>query len=351
MAELLSSYKMKVHKTGERVNAKLIEVTKNSAIFDIGGKSEAVIVDDYFGEAKSFLTKMKPGEEVAAVVVNPESPDGRVLLSVRNTISDIYWRDLEEKKRNGQKVSVFVRAVGEKGLSVDCGSLGGFIPSSQMGSEVLKRKHKLTGETLQVKVIEISRDKNRLLFSEKAVSEAEDIALKTRAIEKMKLGEVYKGRVVQIANFGAFVEVKLLVEKKKIAIEGLVHVSELSWDKVDNVSEVLLEGDEVSVKLIDKNDSKLAFSVRQTQKDPWQAAVEKYKPDKKVEGEVVKISDFGVFVQLEPGIEGLVHMTKIPPATKLRVGDKVNVYVEELDPQEKRISLGLILTSKPVGYK
>jgi len=140
-------------------------------------------------------------------------------------------------------------------------------------------------------------------------------------------------------------------EKEEVELEGLVHISELSWDKVGRAEDAFKAGDEVKVKVIGKTNGKLAFSIRQTQVDPWDKIEDKYKKESRVKGKISKLTDFGVFVQLEPGIEGLVHLTKIPPGKSLAKGDSVNVYVEEIDPKEKRISLGLVLTEKPVGYK
>jgi ribosomal protein S1 len=353
MAELLarSPHKIKIYKIGEKISAKFLEITKKSASFDIGGKSEALIIEDYFEEAKIFLNKLKAGDQIEATVVNPENSEGRVLLSLRETISEANWQDLEEKKKKGQALAVVVRNAGEKGLMVEYGALFGFIPNQQLGSVAAAKKQSLVGSILQVKIIEIDKDKGRLLFSEKAVSEAEDIALKAKALENVKIGEIYEGKVIQITNFGAFVEITVPVNKKKVSIEGLVHVSEISWEKVKTVADVLSEGQKVKVKVVDIRNEKLALSVRQTQKDPWEKAVKNYQPEKRVSGEVVRVSDFGSFVQLEPGVEGLIHITKIPPTRRLKVGEKIDVYVEEVDPRERRISLGLVLTSKPVGYK
>jgi small subunit ribosomal protein S1 len=134
-------------------------------------------------------------------------------------------------------------------------------------------------------------------------------------------------------------------------LEGLVHISELSWDKIGKPEEIVSVGDNVKVKVIGKKNGKLALSIKQTQKDPWEEAEKRYPKDKKVEGKVVRVSDFGMFVSLEPGVEGLVHITKIPPTKKFEVGDDVNVVIEEIDSKAKKLSLGLVLTAKPVGYK
>ena len=163
----------------------------------------------------------------------------------------------------------------------------------------------------------------------------------------MKEGEVYEGVVTTVSDFGCFVEIR----ENKVAVEGLVHISELSWEKVDKTSDVVSEGDRIKVKVIGKKGGKLSLSMKQAQEDPWDEAEKKYKKDAKVKAKVVRTSDFGVFARLEPGIEGLIHLTKIPPGKRFEKGQEVNVYVEEVDAKSRKVSLGLVLTTKPVGYK
>jgi ribosomal protein S1 len=141
------------------------------------------------------------------------------------------------------------------------------------------------------------------------------------------------------------------VSGKKVPVEGLVHISELSWQKIAKVGDMLSEGDRVNVVVIGVDDGKIALSTKKAESDPWGEVEKKYKTEQKLEGVVVRRSGFGLFVELEPGIEGLVHITKIPPGSEYKKGDKVNVYIEEVNKQERKISLGLVLTSKPVGYK
>jgi ribosomal protein S1 len=172
------------------------------------------------------------------------------------------------------------------------------------------------------------------------------------AFEKINEGEIYEGIVTVVAGFGCFVRIEVPVSKgERVGVEGLVHISELSWGKVDRVDDIAREGDKVSVKVVGKREDRLALSIKQAKGDPWRDAAKKYKKDDKVKGKVVRVSDFGVFVELEEGIEGLIHITKIPPGQKLEIGKEVNVYVEEIDPEVRKLSLGLVLTTKPLGYK
>lgn len=230
--------------------------------------------------------------------------------------------------------------------------LPGFIPTSQLGKKASNNPQALIGTRFEAMVIDADRYDNKIVLSERGVSEADEIKLAKVALKKISDGEVYTGKVTKIYSFGAFVQIQVAVKKNQmVSVDGLVHISELSWEKVADPREVVTEGDSVKVKVIGKKDDKLSLSIKQAKKDPWENAVKKYKKDKKVKGKVVRSSDYGVFVQLEPGVEGLIHMTKIPPATKLEEGKKVNVYVEEIDSKTRKLSLGLVLTKKPVGYK
>jgi small subunit ribosomal protein S1 len=197
----------------------------------------------------------------------------------------------------------------------------------------------------------LDRNKQRIVLSEKAVSEKDQIALHEKAQEEVKEGEFYEGIIKQVTNFGIFVEIEVKVNKKSVRVEGLVHVSEMSWEKTSDPLKNFNVGDKVKVRSIKSKDGKLSFSIKQAKEDPWEKIEQKYPIEKQFSGRVVRNSSFGTFVELESGVEGLVHVTKIPPGTDLTPGKTVECYVEEVNREERRISLGLVLTSKPVGYK
>ena len=194
-----------------------------------------------------------------------------------------------------------------------------------------------------------------MVLSEKEVSEAEEIGMQRDAMKEISDGQEFEGEVMTIYDFGAFIKIDAPIGKgkksKTVPLEGLVHISELSFAKVDKPEDVVKVGDKVKVKVIGKRNNKLALSIKQMKDDPWMDVNKKYAKDKKVEGKVVKVSDFGVFVSLEPGIEGLIHITKIPPTHKINVGDEAKCIIEEVNVKDKRIALGLVLTSVPMGYK
>lgn len=354
MEDLLkkASTKIKSFSRGERVKAKLLRVGDRIAYFDVGGKSEGVVADASFLEARSLIESLKEGDEVNAVVLDPENRDGVTLLSLRNAASDEFWKRIEKIYKDGSVLEVAVKTVNPSGLVVAVDHESAFIPTSQLGAEALAKGDSILGAHLKVKIIDIDSDNSRIVLSEKAVSEAARIEDLERALKSVKEGDKYSGRVTTVTAFGAFVEIDIKVGKEIIPVEGLVHVSEMSWVKVNRPEDIVSVDDEVEVYILGTEKGKLSLSMKSGAKDPWFAIDERYHPDDKVKGRVVRVSDFGAFVELEPGVEGLIHITKIPPATILKEGSEVNCYVEEVDSKNQRIALGIIVTTaKPVGYK
>ncbi|OGM73827.1 hypothetical protein A2382_02340 [Candidatus Woesebacteria bacterium RIFOXYB1_FULL_38_16] len=353
MEELLALYgsKIKSFKKGEIIDTKLTSVQKRKAFFDVGGKSEGVVTDEEFDTARAYIRSLKVGDTIQAEIVEPEAKDGLVHLSLARFAEEAVWLELEKALKNDTEVTVYGRAVTEKGIIIEYNSLSGFVPLTQLGKEVLKDTQSLIDKPFKVKPLEIDRAKERIVFSERAVSEGEEIKLQKQALDSFKPGDKYKGKVTQLTSFGAFIELKADLKGKKIPVEGLVHISELSWDKVGKPQEVLEEGDEVEVIVIESEEGKLALSIKQAQSDPWNTIAEKYAVDQKVKGTVLRKSNFGAFVVLESGVEGLIHLTKIPPGTDLKRGQEVNCYIESIDARERKIALGLVLTAKPIGYK
>lgn len=353
MADLLAKAKSKVQQftKGQRVDARVLSKSDKAVIFDIGGKSEGIVKEKAYSDARDFIEGLKVGDQVLVTILVPETRDGITILGLKDAMRDIAWEKVESAKGKKEEVPVLGKGVAAAGFIVDYLGLEGFIPMSQLGREASKNAQGLVGKYFKARVMEVDKKSNKLVLSEKEVSEAGDIALAKEAAKKIKEGEVYEGAITTVAPFGAFVRIEVPVGKKKAKVEGLVHVSELSFSKVNLPSDVVSEGDRVKVKVLASRDGKLALSIKQAGKDPWGEAEDKYKPEMKLTGKVVRVSDFGVFVELEPGIEGLVHITKIPPTHKLNIGDEVKCVIEEVNIKEKRIALGLILTSVPVGYK
>ncbi len=345
---------------GDKVEGTVVKITPQQVIVDIGGKSEGIIAEKAYQEARDYIKTLKVGDKVKAGVIVGEAYDGITILSFRHTAQDATWEKIDAAKSADSSLFVVGKALSQSGLTVDFEGITGFVPLSQIGSKYNKKPQDLVNRQFEVKVLDADRDSHKVVFSERHVSDSGDIKRSEDALKKLSIGDIYEDEVVAVTNFGCFVTFEVdLTKKEKGRVEGLVHVSELSWDKVGKPSDVVTEGDVVKVKVIGKadakkgsgNDGKLSLSIKQATKDPWDEIEKVVKKDAKFEGEVTNVTDYGVFVKLEEGFEGLIHMTKIPPGKTFDKGDKVNVYVEDIDTKKKQIALGIVLTAKPVGYR
>lgn len=353
MAELLARAKNKIQMftKGQRVDATVLSKSATLVVFDIGGKSEGLVKEKGYTDAKEFIEGLKVGDKVSVTILVPESRDGTIVLGLKDAMHDVSWVRLEEAKVSGEAVPVLGKGVGAPGFVVDVLGIEGFIPTSQLGKEITGNAQNLVGKYFKARVMEVDKVGKKVVLSEKEVSEAGNIAIIKEALKKIKEGDVYKGVVTTVAPFGAFVKITVPVKKENAEVEGLVHVSELSFSRVNLPSDVIKVGDAVTVKVLAAHEGKLALSIKQAQKDPWAGIDTKFKPEDKVTGKIVRASDFGYFVELSPGVEGLIHITQVPPSVKLVVGGEVKCTIEEVNIKDKRIALGLVLTTAPVGYK
>ena len=376
MGELLSMYGGSgfSHSVGDRVRGKILSIDGAKVVIDIGGKSEGMVAEKAFKEAEEFIKTLKIGDEIETTVLVPETNEGFTILSLRVASENSLWGKIQDASEKATPITVEGLGVTSSGVTVNLNGLTGFIPMSQLGKVTSQNPQALIGKKFQAVVIDYSRNIRKMVLSEKEVTEAGEIAQGRTALKEIKEGQEFEEEVTTIYDFGAFVRIwtkgpsspkdhQPLVEssgrevplkgkvKANIPLEGLVHVSELSWEKISDPGSVVSVGQKVKVVVVGKKNDKLAFSIKQREKDPWDEVATHYTKDKKVEGVVSKLTDFGVFVSLEKGVEGLIHITKIPPEKSFSRGDKVQVYIEEVDAKARRISLGLILTAKPVGYK
>lgn len=350
MDELLARYGSAPRRLsrGQIIEGTVIEIGTKSLVCDIAAKSEGLVVDREFEAARTYIRTLKIGDKVKAVVLVPEAEAGQVLLSVGETAEEYVWQMLGKKFERKEEVEAKVLSVGRGGISVDVCGLQGFIPSGQLGSAWANNVQGLLGRILKVKIIDCDKGGGRLVLSEKAVSEAEVLAKQMAVINKIKEGEKMRGKVSALTDFGAFVE----VEKEGVVVSGLVHVSEISWAKVSSsLLGVLKEGQDLDVVVIGKEAGRLSLSVKRLQVNPWENVDKKYKVDEEVAGRVTKVGDFGAFVELEPGIEGLVQLGKIPAGKTLSEGDVGDFFIEGINKESKRLALGLVLKKAPVGYK
>ncbi|HUW24851.1 MAG TPA: S1 RNA-binding domain-containing protein [Patescibacteria group bacterium] len=350
MEELLAlgGDKIRGLKRGEIIDGVVSEITPKSIFIDVGAKTDGVVLGKEFERAKDFVKNLKVGDAVKVYVGSTENEKGQILLSLRQAAVDFAWNNYEEMLKSELATEVKGREINRGGLIVDAPySLQGFVPGSQIGSLWQGKLDQLVGRKLEVKVIEVNREQNRLVFSEKLISDAEKIERTAKAIRKLATGDSFEAEITQVAPFGLFA--KILVSKEEV--EGLVHISEISWQKVEDLTKLFKAGEKVKVKVISTDDSRVQFSIKQLLPDPWEELEKKFPADAKLSGKITRLTSFGALVEIEPGIEGLIHISKIPPEVTLNEGDKVDIYIESIDRQSRRISLGLVLSQKPIGYK
>lgn len=357
MEELLNSsgYSITVPKRGETIVGLVTSVTRKMVLVDIGAKTEGIVADREYDAARDFIQTLSSGDEIDVFIVNEETDKGQILLSLKRAMFDKLWNMLKDYMDNSQDVQVVGIETNRGGMIVRWQGLRGFVPTSQFGSQWTGDIDQLIDKKFKVRPIEVDREKNRLIFSEKHVSEAELLERREQALDKVKVDDTYNGVVTGLMSFGAFVGVEVPVDKKGDdvgKVEGLVHISEISWEKVDKIEEYVKIGNKVQVKVlgVEEGTGKLNLSIKQLKDDPW-SAMEKYKEGSKVKGVVSRVAPFGVFVHFEPGVDGLIHISKLPAGEQIKVGDKVDVFVENLDTEQRRMSLNMVLTEVPVGYK
>ena len=340
-------------KKGQEVKGKITTI-KNKAIYiDIGGKTDAIVMGKEFEFVKDYINDLKIGDEIEVQVKSPENDKGQILVSIRGAASGYGWNYFKEKEKSGGEVMVFAKEL-NRGGAVVIAPFGffGFIPGSQIGTKFDGDPDKMIGKKIKTKVLEVDQAKNRLVFSERLVSEPEKVGEEVGAIENLKLGDVFDADIVRVEPFGVFVRVNCDNKGTPLNLEGLVHIAEISWEKVSELSSLYKNKDKIKIKLISKDEGRLQFSIKRLSDDPWEKIENKYPKDKETEGEVVRLANFGALVKLETGVEGLIHISKLTGGVSLKEGDKVQVYIESIDVQKRKISLGIVETSKKnVIYK
>lgn len=329
-------------KRHSRVVGRVTKVEQDKVYVDIGAKTDGVIPlrELTFRPVSSASEVVSEGDEVEVIVLRPENEQGEAVLSKRRVDEEQAWNRLTEAKETGATVEALVTERVKGGLVVDVG-VRGFIPGSQVAREFIEDLSPFVGQRLPVKVLEVDRGKRNVIVSRRQVIEEEAERAKEEALQNLEVGSVVPGVVKRLTSFGAFVDVG--------GVEGLLHVSEMSWGRVKHPSEVVQEGQEIKVKVlkVDPESGRVSLGLRQTLPDPWTEAAAKYKVGQVVSGEVVRVVDFGAFVRLEDGIEGLVHVSQLAPhrvekaSDAVKPGQSVQVKVLHVDQERKRISLSI----------
>lgn len=353
MEELLAQTSYQFHglKRGGFVDGVIKSISGKEILIDIGAKTEGIVQEKELPYIRDFVSHLKPGDKMVCYVVSTENEEGQVVLSLRKASMEYKWKDIYEAQKKGLPIEVKGLEVNKGGLIVGLKDLHGFIPASQMEINHQSDLTALINKTLQVKVVEIDRKNNRLIFSEKAVSSKSSSENTAEILKKVKIGGKCSGKVTGVVPFGIFVT---LTDPEVVKnMEGLVHISEIAWEKVINPADYFKLGDKVDVLVlgVEEKTGKLNLSIKKLLPDPWQSLVKMYQKDQVVNGKVTRVTPYGAFIEIEKGIEGLLHISKIPTGREFKVAEELECMVELVDPDKHRISLSLLPTEKPIGYK
>lgn len=347
MEELLSQVgsAQLVLKKGETVEGVVVSASAKEILIDIGKKSLGIVAEWELEQVREYAASLKVGDKVMAQVINPENEMGYTTLSLRKTSLERRWTALAKMKESGEDLEVVALELAKGGLLVDWQNLRGFIPATQLDSNDAHNPAALIGRNLKVKILEVDPEINRLVLSQKASVLGISQKVLTDRLGKVKQNDTLSGVISGIAPFGLFVDID--------GLEGLVHISEIAWEKVENPGNYFKVGDKVDVMVLDvnKNEGKLNLSIKRLTPDPWKNILDRYPPDSSVSGKVVRLAPYGAFVQIETGVEGLIHISKIPTGSEPKIGDAVECMVEVVDPLKRKISLTLVPKEKPIGYR
>lgn len=339
--------KVSFPKIGKNLEGKVLEVSKNAVYLDLAQFGVGVVRGRELWEALDSYSELKPGDLVEATVIEHENEEGDMELSFRRASREQAWKELEEKMKNGENIAVKIQDANRGGLLTMINGIQAFLPVSQLTSKnyprveggdqnkILSKLQEFIGTSLDVQVITADRDEDKLIISEK---KAEFDKQKER-MGNLEVGTVIEGEVSGIVDFGAFI--------KFGELEGLAHISELAWQRIDSPEEVVKAGDKVKALVIGIDDTKVTLSLKRLQDDPWKKNAEKYSVGQVVTGKVTKIAPYGAFVQLDGDIHGLVHISElsdkkvVDPKDILTVGEEREFKILSLEPQEHRLGLSL----------
>ena len=351
MSKLLQSKGLAINelKTGEMIEGLVVSVSHREILVDVGAKSEGIISGAELMDADNTHKSLKPGDKVLAKVIQAENDQGYIVLSLKRAEKERKWTDADDAFKDGSVIEAVVIEYNKGGLLCDCLGLRGFIPLSHLdrvhfandmaksatGSETeLKESLKvLSGKTLKVKVIEIDKEKNRFVLSEKdALSSYSSEAREVR-LSNIQVNDTIEGIVTGIMPFGVFVDLE--------GVEGLVHISEIAWEKVSHPSHYFKVGETIKVLVlgVDEDTKKLALSVKRLTPNPWETVEEKYPVGAKIKGKVNKIVPFGAFVTIEKGLDGLIHVSET--VRPLKEGEEVEAIVTQVDGENQKLALSM----------
>ncbi len=353
------AHQIKKLSRGDIIEGTVVDVRDGMVIVDVGYKSEGIVAGRELKSESLDWRDLKDGDSILVYVVKPEDEEGQLILSIRRTQQASAWITLEKAKKDNDIVETTVVEANNGGLIVEIGKdVRGFIPTSQLdasrvylngirqvgkdiSSKVQKRLNSLVGDKIHTRIIELDREKNRIILSEKMVTQSRDLEQREKTLNRVKEGDILEGTVSGITPFGVFVNAE--------GLEGLVHLSELSWDKVEDIGSLYSVGSKVKVMVIGVTDGgkRVAYSVKRLLQDPWAEAIAKYKIGDIVKGKIQKVVPYGAFVRIGDGLNGLIHISELSdklvkdPEDMVKVGDDVDVKILSISSTERHLGLSL----------
>lgn len=328
---------------GDLLEGKIMSIQEDAVVVNIGYISDGIIPrGDFTKDRKASLSDFcELDATIQVIVVEVKESEGTVILSASKAAQQVAWYDFGQSLELGKVLIVEVTEAVKGGVSATYNGVRGFIPASRLGARSIGDLSVMVGKSLPVKVIELDQGKNKVVFSGRELAEADQAKIKDKLMETLVEGEKRTGTVTKLMDFGAFVDIG--------GVEGLIHISDLSYERVKHPSEVLRLGDtvEVQVQKVDIPKNRISLSLKAIQSDPWVGAAGYYEPGDIIEGTVVRLMPFGAFVEIEPGVEGLVHISEISkerinrPEDAVKVGQVLDVMVLKVEEQERRMSLSI----------
>jgi small subunit ribosomal protein S1 len=342
-------------KYGTIVSGTIVRADPREILVDIGAKSEGIVEPKELEKMSAdAIKKLRVGDSVLVFILRAENREGNVVVSLARAQLEHDWREAEELLKSGQIFETQVAGFNKGGLIVRVGKVRGFVPATQLEGTYRKKVETPEGTTtseldlsayvgkkVKLKVIELDRERNRLILSERAALRELRKEQKDRLLDELKEGAVLSGTVTSVADFGAFVDLG--------GVDGMIHLSELSWGKIGHPRDLLKEGDKVQVQVlsVDRERERIALSLKRTQPEPWTTVEERYKVGQLVNGTITKLASFGAFARLEDNIEGLIHISELAdrriqhPKEVVKEGDTLQLRVIRIDPARRRLGLSL----------
>ena len=341
-------------KPGDIADGTVIEKQRGTLYVDLGPKGTGIVFGREYKAAEDVIKPLKPGDAISAKIVELDNDDGYIELSLKEAGEEKRWVALKKLRESGEPVDIIIREANRGGLIMEYEGIKGFLPASQLSAKnyprvdggdkerILQELQKLVGSPLRVRVIDFDPTEQKLIFSEKGVASDES----RQALAQFKIGDIVEGEVTGVVDFGAFV-------RFNETLEGLIHISEIDWTLIEDPRSVLKAGDKVSAKIIDIQGEKIALSLKALKEDPWIKIAEKYHRGDAVRGTVTRMASFGAFAEIEPHIQGLIHISEFGTAEKMQealaIGTAYDLKIMLLDPKEHRMSLGIAHRTPDTG--